>query len=57
MEAWRAIGDVGVDLLWNLMWKIEEQEQMPDEREGGRVSWYPSSMRKEMYKIAGVVVE
>lgn len=29
VEAWRALGDVGV--LWNLMCKIEEQEEIPEE--------------------------
>ena len=31
VEAWRVLGEVGVDLLWNLMYKIEEQEEIPDE--------------------------
>ena len=31
VEAWRALGGEGVDLLWDLMIKIEEQEHIPDE--------------------------
>ena len=31
VEARRALGGEGVDLLWDLMIKIEEQEHMPDE--------------------------
>ena len=31
MEAWRALGGEGVDLLWDLMIKIEEQEHILDE--------------------------
>ena len=31
VEAWRALGGEGVDLLWDLMVKIEEQEHIPDE--------------------------
>ena len=31
VEAWRVLGGEGVDLLWDLMIKIEEQEHMPDE--------------------------
>ena len=31
VEAWRALGGEGVDLLWDLMIKIEEQEHILDE--------------------------
>ena len=31
VEAWRALGGEGVDLLWDLMIKIEEQEHIPEE--------------------------
>ena len=31
VEAWRALGGEGVDLLWDVMIKIEEQEHIPDE--------------------------
>lgn len=31
VEAWRALGERGVDLLWDLMCKIEKHEQIPDE--------------------------
>ena len=37
VEAWRALGGEGVDLLWDLMIKIEEQEHIPES--GGRVCW------------------
>ena len=30
-EAWKCLGEEGVDLLWNLMSKIFMQEKMPDE--------------------------
>ena len=32
VKAWRALGGKGVDLLWDLMIKIEDQEHIPDER-------------------------
>ena len=31
VEAWRALRGEGLDLLWDLMVKIEEQEHIPDE--------------------------
>ena len=31
VEAWRALGGEGVDLLWDLMIKIKEHEHIPDE--------------------------
>ncbi len=31
VEAWKCLGEEGVDLLWNLMSKIFMQEKMPDE--------------------------
>ena len=31
VESWRVLGGKGVNLLWDLMFKIEEQEYIPDE--------------------------
>lgn len=31
VEAWKALGEVRVDLLWRLMCKLEEQKRMPEE--------------------------
>ena len=30
-EVWKALGEEGIDLLWDLMKKIEEQEDVPNE--------------------------
>ena len=30
-EVWKCLGDEGVDVLWDLLKKIHEQEKMPDE--------------------------
>ena len=30
-EAWKALGEEGIDLLWDLFEKIHEQEEIPDE--------------------------
>ena len=40
VEAWRALGGEGVDLLWDVMIKIEEQEHIPDEWRGECVGAY-----------------
>ena len=49
VEAWRALGGEGVDLLWDLMIKIEEQEHIPDE--------WRESVLVPIYKEKGDVQE
>ena len=49
VEAWRALGVEGVDLLWDLMIKIEEQEHIPDE--------WRESVLVPIYKEKGDVQE
>ena len=49
VEAWRALGGEGVDLLWDLMIKIEQQEHIPDE--------WRESVLVPIYKEKGDVQE
>ena len=49
VEAWRALGEEGLDLLWDLMIKIEEQEHIPDE--------WRESVLVPIYKEKGDVQE
>ena len=49
VEAWRALGGEGVDLMWDLMVKIEEQEHIPDE--------WRESVLVPIYKEKGDVEE
>ena len=49
VEAWRVLGEEGVDLLWDLMTKIEEQEHIPDE--------WRESVLVPIYKEKGDVQE
>ena len=32
VEVWKCMGEEGVDMLWDLLQKIYEQDKMPEER-------------------------
>ena len=55
VEAWRVLGGEGVDLLWDLMIKIEEQEHIPDEwRESVLVPIYKKGDVQECQNYRGI---
>ena len=49
MKVWRSLGDAGVDVLWDLMKKIYEQEKIPSQ-------WRKSST-VPIYKQKGDIQE
>ena len=55
LNTWRALGGEGVDILWDLMIKIEEHEHIPDEwRESVLVPIYKNGDVQECQNYRGI---
>ena len=54
-EVWKSLGEEGIDILWDLMKKVFEQEKIPEEWRGSIITVFPSISKRGIYKIAGTI--